>query len=369
VIPGKARLRLSSHAWRSLAQQIDPARSLLTWQIRLAYYLGGITNSLLQKIQQECYDDLLRAVVPHAPVFVLGFWRSGTTLLHELFCCDPQFGFPSTYACLNPCHFLLSERWIGKHQRQTPRLMDDLRYSWSSPQEDEFALLALGGRSPYQALVVPSLMRDVSSLLDANVAAPEDKDDWGATLTYFVKLLTIQQEKPLVLKSPAHGFRVLALRSLFPDAQYVIIDRNPYAVFASNLQLWKVLLDAYSLEKVEPEEIEEFVLAAYVLHEKAIAEGIRNMDDSRRFAFVRYEDLVAQPVEQMARIYSELGLQNMDNAQARLAEYLARTTGHKRNHYEMSSRQRSRVEVEWGRFIQGKGYGWPSQHLQLRCPP
>src|SRR5262245_7049205 len=33
------------------------------------------------------------------PIFVLGHWRSGTTLLHELLILDPRHTYPNTYEC------------------------------------------------------------------------------------------------------------------------------------------------------------------------------------------------------------------------------------------------------------------------------
>ena len=79
-----------------------------------------------------------------------------------------MFGFPSTYACMNPSHFVLTEGLAsgGKGQPQTTRPMDSMSYSWASPQEDEFALFALGAPSPYESLIVPSLMRDPKWLVD-----------------------------------------------------------------------------------------------------------------------------------------------------------------------------------------------------------
>src|SRR5271170_7170628 len=151
------RLRLSFGAWRRLVSKIDRDRGQLSSQSNLAYWLGGLGHSLLFRLQDASHAEALKATVPSPPIFVLGFWRSGTTLLHELLCCDSNFGFPSTYACLNPAHFLLSERWTGsRSQQQVHRPMDHLRYSWASPQEDEFALLILGAPSAYEALIVPS---------------------------------------------------------------------------------------------------------------------------------------------------------------------------------------------------------------------
>jgi hypothetical protein len=367
---GKLRLRLSLEAWKRIILKIDPQRACLSGKIRLLYRLNGSVHSLLASLQQRSYASLLAGSVPSPPIFILGFWRSGTTFLHELLCCDPQFGFPSTYACLNPSHFLLSERRIGQLsiKQRTRRPMDNMLYSWASPQEDEFALLALGAPSPYEALLVPSVMRNPRLLLDLSQSPAEEQVLWSSTLQYFLQLLTVQQAKPMVFKSPSHGFRLSSLRILFPHARYIIIERNPYEVFASNLKLWNTLLGSYSLERFSADEIEEFVLAAYVLHEHAICEGASDLD--RRFlARVRYEELVADPVTQVARLYQELELENLENVRASVKQHAASVADYKPNRFTLSPAQKARVDIMWGKIISAKGYDWPETRLGVARSP
>ncbi len=365
---GKQRLRLSLAAWRRLRQRPEAENVHLPLSTRLGYWMGGASHSLLARIQQAGFAEKIRTAAPAPPIFLLGFWRSGTTFLHELFCCDPRFGFASTYACLNPAHFLLTEQSMRQRPiKATLRPMDSMKYSWASPQEDEFALLNLDAPSAYEALIFPSLMRDPRSLLDVRHRHPEEQKRWETVLRYFIRLLTVQQEnakqaKAMVLKSPTHGFRLPLLPSMFPLARYVVIERNPYEVFASNLRLWLTLLDMYSVESVSPEEVENFILKAYVLHEEAIAEGSR-LTDAKRIARVRYEDLVADPVGEMARLYDDLELEDFDSVRSPLERYLTSVAGHTRNRLRLTANQKERVTTSWGEIIRSKGYSWPDDHL------
>jgi len=240
--------------------------------------------------------------------------------------------------------------------------MDNMRFSWESPQEDEFALLALGAPSPYEALIVPSLLRDPRSLLDARSWTVEEQRCWSETLYYFLKLVTVQQGKAMVLKSPSHGFRLPLLSSLFPESRYVLIERNPYEVFASNLKLWSTLLDQYSVESFRTEEIEAFVLAAYLLHEAVIAEG-SSILSPQSFVRVRYEELVADPMGQMARVYEEMAFGDFKTVRPRIQEYLTSVSEHVRNTLRLSSAQKESVENAWGELIQEKGYSWPANDI------
>jgi len=365
----KQRLRLSRDVWQRISSKIDPQRSIASFKTRLLYSATSATNSLLAKMQSVAHADALEKVKVPPPIFLLGFWRSGTTFLHELFCCDAHFGFPSTYACMNSAHFLLTEQGFHKRRgkQEAYRPMDNMQYSWTSPQEDEFALLCMGAPSPYEALLVPSLMSDAQVLLDLRHRSTEDQDRWKRTIQLFLRELTVQQNKPMVLKSPTHGFRFPLLPSLFPESRFVIIERNPYEVFASNLKLWTTLLDMYSLESASLEQIEKFILAAYLIHEEAIAEGIRKIA-AENVARVKYEDLVAGPLVEMKRIYSELKLSGFEDAQPVLQQYIASVAGHQRNRLVLSPGQKNSVDEMWRTLIRDKGYAWPDKWLTLKPP-
>ncbi len=357
------RLRLTVPGWRRV---LDRCTVSIDWGTRLRYQFGSNCYSALLKLQEAAYKEALATVVPKPPIFLLGFWRSGTTFLHELFCSDQQFAFPSTYACLNPTHFLLSEKWIQNNvgSESVARPMDDMRYSWLSPQEDEFALMILGARSPYEVLVVPSLMNDPHTLLNTKCHPQAETDEWARIFNYFLRLVAVQNGKPILLKSPPHGFRMSLLIRLFPEARFVVIERNPFEVFASNLKLWRTLLEMYSLEPFTDQQIENFVLSAYIIHEEAIDEGIKKVTDGR-VARVRYEDLVANPVSEIERLYRELDLTNFDEMQPSLVEHLAKVANHKRNRFVLSAKQKERVESLWGATINKKQYEWSQDQLTL----
>jgi hypothetical protein len=362
----RKHLRLTSTAWHRLLSKADAHGIDLPFKSKLSYKISSITSSALLYLQNASYADALQAANPLPPIFLLGFWRSGTTLLHELFCVNPRFGYPSTYTCMNPTHFLLSESFMpGDTKRRTVlRPMDEMKYSWASPQEDEFALLSLGAPSPYEALLLPSLMLDPPSLLDLHTSSPNEVAQWKNSLLLFLRLLTVQQNKPIILKSPPHGFRLHLLSSMFPEARYVVIERNPYEVFASNLKLWRTLTDTYGMTSASMESIEAFVLAAYVLHEETIAKGSRCVP-AGCLAKVRYEDLVAEPVKQIARLYAELGLDEFESVRPKVETHALRVAGHVRNHFLLTDSQKARVEGAWGQLIHAKNYKWDERFVKL----
>src|SRR5437016_2758103 len=92
--------------------------------------LCGLGHTFLRYAQAARYGRMIRATaITKAPIFILGHWRSGTTLLHELLVLDPRHTFPDTYHCFDPCHPLITERGMKKFftwMLPPRRLMDNM---------------------------------------------------------------------------------------------------------------------------------------------------------------------------------------------------------------------------------------------------
>ncbi len=74
----------------------------------------GVINSLGRPLQQLILGRRIAKVeIKEAPIFIIGHWRSGTTLLHELMALDERYTYPTTYECFAPNHFLISA-WFVK---------------------------------------------------------------------------------------------------------------------------------------------------------------------------------------------------------------------------------------------------------------
>ena len=115
-------------------------------------------HTLLRLIQEVIYGRRVRRTeIREAPLFIIGHWRTGTTLLHELLILDPRHTFPTTYECLAPHHFLLTEKWLARlftFLLPSRRPMDNMAVGFDRPQEDEFALAILGLPSPYVTIAL-----------------------------------------------------------------------------------------------------------------------------------------------------------------------------------------------------------------------
>ena len=71
---------------------------------------------------------------------------------------------------------------------------------------------------------------------------------------------------------------------------------------------------------------------------------------------VRYEDLVAEPLRQMERVYNELHLGEYEPARAKIAAYFAEKADYKTNRYQLPAELAAEVAQRWGAYFERYGY-------------
>ncbi len=301
---------MTAYAWRQLR---------INWNLRLTPPLlwqtlvAGPLFSALGACQSALTREQRQSTSLAGYIVVLGYWRSGTTLLHNHLVHDRRFGYPSTYACMHPHHFIFTQASALKRGSVGMRRpMDDVRIHSSSPQEDEFGLLALGARSPYEALFAPSHLADALALSDPRDLSSLEESRWKATFKDFLYgVSVVENNRPLILKSPPHGYRVATLRALLPDARFVLIVRSPDIVFESAVRMWRSLFSLYAIDRIpDEEETRRVVLADRPRFEAKLTEGLSGLPQNR-FALVHYENLTREPINALGLLYEQLCLGNI----------------------------------------------------------
>jgi hypothetical protein len=321
--------------------------------------LVSVVHSTLGLAQRIVHGRrIARTAIPHAPVFILGHWRTGTTLLHELLARDPRHAFPTTYDCFAPHHFLLTRSWLP---RLVPwllpdrRLMDNMAAGWDRPQEDEFALCMLGQPSPYERIAFPNRPHDTGTL-DRRGLSPHALERWKTTFYRLIQALTLANGgRRLILKSPPHTCRIPVLVDLFPDARFVHIVRDPYVVYPSTLKLWRVLYGAYGFQRPSWKGLQEYILETFVQVYDRLEEDQRLLAPGR-FHELRYEDLVGDPVGRLEAAYSALGLSEFELARPHVEAYLAAVGKYQPARHVLTAAEQSAITERWGHVIRRYGY-------------
>jgi len=321
----------------------------------------SVGHTILRFVQNASYGPTIAETkINQPPVFIVGHWRSGTTLLHELLITDPRHAFPTTYECLAPHHFLLTESWLPRWIRwmmPSRRPMDNMSAGWDRPQEDEFALCLLGQPSPYARIAFPNTAPDQGSL-DLSGLSPQGLADWKRTFRRLIRELTIRHDsRRLILKSPPHTCRISTLLELFPDARFVHIIRDPFVLYSSTLKLWRTLYTTQGLQVPTFAGLEEYVLRNFELMYRCV-ERDRPLVKDDRWLDVRYEDLVREPLPILERLYGTLDLGDFALARPGIEHYLASVKGYAVNKHMQSDADRELVARRWGDVI--RRYGYPT---------
>lgn len=302
--------------------------------------------------------DIESISIDQPPIFVLGHWRSGTTLLHELLALDERYAFPSTYDCFAPTHFLSTRSFVTRWFRflmPEQRPMDNMVAGWDRPQEEEFALLNMGAPTVYRMAAFPNHGPVDLDSLDFAGYDEQKLTAWKMKWMGFLKRVFVRERRPLILKSPPHLGRIGVLKELFPEARFVHIVRDPYVVYPSTIRLWKSLFETQGVQVPNHEGLEEFVFEAFSrLYAKFEQE--RSLIPDAQYVEIHYEQLVKNPVEIMQGIYTKLGLNDFDAVLPGIQKYLAAQDDYQTNRYELDESTRTKIQERWSDYINRYGY-------------
>lgn len=245
----------------------------------------GLLPRAVRSVARPLVVAMPAAKPPPPPVFVIGCPRSGTSILYRALSASPEMA-----SIRHEGHLL----WEAFNHPS--------RHGWSS-----------------------------------NALTAEDVTDIERKYVYRV-LRVVGGRRRFVDKTPKNCLRVSYLNALFPEATFVFLRRRAADNVSSLMQGWRarpryagyelpqaleglgelnghtwsfVLIPGW--RELRNASLEEVCARQYVECNEAILRARRELDPARTVD-VAYEDLVARPSEEVARVYGELGLRFTDEA-------------------------------------------------------
>ena len=265
-----------------------------------------------------------------APVFILGFPRTGTTLLHNLFASDPANRALRLWEMREP--FAPADAgpdWAAQVQATTAQLVEagyrlsprlaaihPLDPMW--PDEcswlfrNSFATQVLGF-----SYFVPSYLR----YLDARDARP----DYRYFKLQLQGILAQRPGQPLVLKDPCHIWNLDALLETFPDARVIYLHRAIEQVLPSFCSLCRALQEGGAEARPDAAIGRYATQMLATAMDRALA--VRSRLESDRILDLDYRRLVAAPLDSVAGLYDQLGLDYTPAAREAMADWLEANRG------------------------------------------
>ena len=296
------------------------------------------------------------------PVFIVGFWRSGTSYLHNLITRDPQWGWLDPVSAMTFGNSIFLRKpltYVLKDGLKGAREMDNLEFELDLPMEEAHAMTSWSTQCVSHMMAFPDHGKGSKyiNMIFPDAMSSKDRRKYWISYNYLLKKLTLMKGgKQLCLKSPDNTAKIAFLRRAYPHSKYINIYRNPYTVVRSALNMFRIEMDKFALsETVSNEYLLDRVCQIF---ERVYRRAFRDLDriPEKDKIEIKYEDFIQNQEEYMAMIYKKLGLKNYDKAEPYFREYINSMENYKTNTYDYAPELIEKVNERLGFYFERYGY-------------
>ena len=296
------------------------------------------------------------------PLFIIGHWRSGTTLLHNMLCKDPSAAYLTTYQSVFPNN--MASKWLFKTfmRINTPekRPSDNVKLHVDYPQEDEFAFANCQPNAYYNFFYFPGKYKVYyEAAIHHQGLTQKERKKWFSAYEKLLKKAALNTAgERLIIKNPVNTARIKHILKLFPNAKFLYIYRNPVTVFLSAQKFFLNLFPTLILQETDQELINKIIFEIYIkLLDDYLAQ--KSLIPNENLFELRFEDFEKDPVGLGEKIYSTLLKENFSPVKKYFVEYLESIKDYQKNSYEIDSQTITLIRKHWGRFMDLYGYDIP----------
>ena len=350
-------------------------RALKRSQIERKFYLKVVITFLIVLIATpfRWLDKLIytgkirRYKMQEPPLFVLGHWRSGTTLMHNLLCQDPQAGYLTTNHSVFPHH--LSSRRIFENLMRIAmperRPADNVKLSVKFPQEDEFTIGNTHHMCYYYWWYFPKCYKEYyEKYVRFQGQSQNENDQWITSFRGLVtKSLIDTNGVRAVFKNPVMTGRVNTLLEAYPNAKFIYMYRNPIEVFLSSQRFFMGVVKTLWFHEVDQDFIDEMILDIF-------AKIIHDFDEQKKaipkenYYEIRFEKFQENPFEHLKDIYEYFGYENFKEAVPYFRSYIGEQKEHKVTKHQIKRRQLDSILTRWAFAMEKWKYDIP-ENLEI----
>lgn len=300
-----------------------------------------LVNRLNMQDDFKRHPEILETPIEQ-PLFIVGLPRTGSTYLHNLLAQD------------------LSNRWLHLWEAFTPSPSPDpltvvtdprikktqesfAAYEKFSPESS--AMHKYDACSPEECLWL--LQHDFTCISFNFLAELPSYAQWIKTQDMVPVYQYYRQQLQLlswkwrtnrwVLKNPFHTADLSALKTVFPDARFIHLHRDPLEVTASYSRLIEKLRPAYS-NKSTRQTIGKEVQDMLSYQIKQGMEALENIPQSQ-ICNIQFDQLVNDPKATVKQIYEYFGYEFTQEMKHNLNQYIDENPRYKHGKYSYSLQQ------------------------------
>lgn len=353
---------MAGYTWTNICRLLwqNKFRIHLKYLLRFLYAISLSTLLLPLRIWETLTlsRKIEKTVPKHDPIFIIGYYRSGTTYLITLFSKDPNRGYISNVEGYLPATFLGSPRitqWLISASLPEQRPMDNVVMTADEPTEEEYSIGAYEKYSIYNGFIFPRNFA-LYSRYNSFDGLPEDLERWKKRWAWFNKKMALRTSgKQMVYKNPTATFRIRHLLEMYPNAKFVHIYRNPYHIFSSNVKYHNKVFEIYALQTWDEKEMQQTILENYREMYEAFDRD-RHLIPENNLVEIKYEDFIRDPMGHMERIYATLQLEGYKEAKPFFEQHVESQKNFKPNRHLLSADFVQRVNACWGHIVDRFGY-------------
>jgi hypothetical protein len=305
--------------------KLTPKRVFILLVIFFLYPIWYFSIRLAYGLDQLFYPGYRNQHIEQ-PIFIVGNFRSGTTLLHRLMAKDPQFTAMKTWEIFVAPSIIQRKfiRWllgindlVGNPIRKLISRFENAlkKYSYmhktglNEIEEDSHVFLHIW--STYDLFAFFPFPELVQDFIYYDEDIPDEQKE--QEMTYYQEVLQrhiyANNGRRYISKSPQYSPKVKTLHKKFPDAKFINLVRSPLRVIPSSVSMFSNHWQTYGeplgdYPKPAPEVMQEQAKHWYLYPHQYL----KKLPPEQYFV-LRYKDLTSDPKSAIETIYQRFGIE------------------------------------------------------------